>query len=879
MFVARVKNVLSADTVVLVPLKPQCPAPERTLTLSHVRGELYAAKEAVRRLLLGKEIKFKANYKAPSGHEFGDIATPLFGSMVEYGLEQGWFKLRDGGDDDELRGFEDKARTNAVGVWAGAGEPQLVELDELLVAKSQRAPITTVVERVISGDRVMARIVVNKTQHVVTPLLLAGVKCPRTDDATQAPALTQVAHEAKQLVELKLMTTAAIKCRIVGELQTGVPVAVFEHPSGNSIHEALLEHGLAEVVDWQSSLLGLETMARLRKAEQTARALARGVFVGNAGVSHATAVNSAVPSAASGELKVGATLNASVARVITADTLVLRLGAKEATVQLSSIRAPRANDPVFESAQDRVAMVNTAREFVRNLSIGKLGQVYVDGVRLANRDMGLEERFVVSLNLNGRDLSEAIVSAGMATVIKHNRATAHERSLNWDRLVELEQEQIKLAKNGVYSGGNPKVLKAALRVVDALENLAKAKTFFNGLRQRGRGSGFHVEYILSATRVKLYHPREGLKLTLLLGGLAKGELAEALQYMNQRFLQRSVEFEVYDQDRVGGFIGNLFALNKALEPVQVQLLLQGLVKIHDTALHANPFALAMKRAEEEAQDHQRGVWAGYDRSAAQVTTKLAQTTLAAKPQFFDAEVTHVDDEGVVHFQICDGPTAAKFGEFKRQFADFHAQQPSASANSPDLPHNLAKPAKKGDLVSAKFSENGKYYRAKVLSFDRATNKFEVKHIDFGNVDHVALSGLRALPAKFGVQQWPVFAHTGVLQNLRLPPTRPTDYLTDALYALEELCYDKKLVVSGVPSRTPGVEYETVLYDAQQSLTNPDYTINTELVLQGWAVVDTRKTSPLTKSYDDSIKAAQETARTRHLGCWEFGDVTFDDDLE
>jgi staphylococcal nuclease domain-containing protein 1 len=871
MFVARVKNVLSADTVVLVPLKPQCPAPERTLSLSHVRAELYAAKEAVRLLLLGKEIKFKVNYKAPSGHEFGDIATPLFGSMVEYGLEQGWFKLRDGGD-DELRGFEDKAHTNAVGVWAGAAEPLLIELDELLVAKSQRAPITTVVERVISGDRVMARIVVNKTLHVVTPLLLAGVKCPRTDDATQAPALTQVAHQAKQFVELKLMTTAAIKCRIVGELQTGVPVAVFEHPSGNSIHEALLEHGLAEVVDWQSSLLGLETMARLRKAELTARAMARGVFVGNAGVSHASAVSS-------GELKVGTTLTATVAKVITADTLVLRLGAKEATVQLSSIRAPRANDPVFESAHDRVAMVNTAREFVRNLSIGKLAQVYVDGVRLANKELGLEERFVVTLKLNGRDLSEAIVSAGMATVIKHNRATAHERSLNWDRLVELEQEQIKLAKNGVYSGGNPKVLKVALRVVDALENLAKAKTFFNGLRQRGRGSGFHVEYILSATRIKLYHPREGLKLTLLLGGLAKGELAEALQYMNQRFLQRAVEFDVYDQDRVGGFIGNLFALNKALEPVQVQLLLQGLVKTHETALHSNPFALAMKRAEEEAQDHQRGVWAGYDRNAAQVTAQLAQTTLAVKPQFFDAEVTHVDDEGVVHFQICDGPTAAKFDQFKREFAAFHAQQPSASANSPDLPHNLAKPAKKGDLVSAKFSENGKYYRAKVLSFDRVTNKFEVKHIDFGNVDHVALAGLRALPAKFGVQQWPVFAHTCVLQNLRLPPTRPTDYLTDALYALEELCYDKKLVVSGVPSRTPGVEYEAVLYDAQQSLTNPNYTINTELVLQGWAVVDTRKTAPPTKSYDDGIKAAQESARAGHLGCWEFGDVTYDDDLE
>ena len=67
LFVAKVKNVLSGDTVVLVPSKTaQFPAPERVLTLSYVRAnDSFAAKEYLRNLLIGKEIKFKVNYKNP----------------------------------------------------------------------------------------------------------------------------------------------------------------------------------------------------------------------------------------------------------------------------------------------------------------------------------------------------------------------------------------------------------------------------------------------------------------------------------------------------------------------------------------------------------------------------------------------------------------------------------------------------------------------------------------------------------------------------------------------------------------------------------------------------------------------------------------------
>lgn len=226
----------------------------------------------------------------------------------------------------------------------------------------------------------------------------------------------------------------------------------------------------------------------------------------------------------------------------------------------------------------------------------------------------------------------------------------------------------------------------------------------------------------------------------------------------------------------------------------------------------------MIKAEDDARNARKGIWNDYDparveKELAESTAKLESVNLAAsKPKFFDIEVVDVEPTtGVLSFHLLDSTTTQNFAQFKQAFQQFHSQMPSASqSSSNDLPFNLVKPPKKNDLVSAKFSENGKFYRAKVINFDKSTGKYEVKHLDFGNIDKVPLSSLRSLPEKFGFSQYPVFAHTTTLQNLRLPPSKPTDYLTDSIYALEDLVYDKKLVISALPGESEA-EYEGVLY--------------------------------------------------------------------
>lgn len=886
--VARVKNVLSGDTVVLVPSKTtQVPAPERILTLSNVRGDSFSAKEYLRMLVIGKEVKFTVHHKAPSGREFGDLHAPVFQSLIEHLLERGMVKLKEGDLDSaaELTAVESKARTANLGVWGNESQPQTVDLTPEVTEKSQKSPVSAVVEKVVSGDRVMARIIVNKGTHVVTPLLLAGIRCPRTDDES---GNSKVANEAKAFVEEKLLsTTAALKVSIVGESQNGVPVALFIHPSGNSIHEKLLENGWAEIVDWQLPLLGSARMGQLRKADQTARALGKGL--------HAALKPKATTSgpATSKLLRPGQTVDqVTIAKVVGADTIVVRLASDdEITVQLASVRAPRPLDTtITTNAQLQQSLVSSAREFVRVFAIGKTAVMHIDALRAANKELGFDSRFLVRLEIGGNDLAEAVVNNGWATVIRHNKATSGERAMNWDRLIELEEEQRKLGKKGVFFAGDiAKVVTVSPRVVDASENVTKAKTFLSGFKQKGRISGgYYVEFVLSVNRVKLFNPKEGTKLTLVLGGLASkkdSEYAQAgLKYMNKRHLQRPVEFEIYDTDKVGSFIGNLFANSKALVPVQISLLEQGLVAVHEPSLRFNKFGSDMEKAEEAAQTAKKGMWANYDAVAEKAAieanaARLSSMSLEAnKPKFLDIEVTDIDPTGILSFQRLDAETEGRFTTFKKKFADFHAQPASASESSADLPHNLTKNPKKNELVSAKFSDNGKYYRAKVLSFDRPSGKFEVKHIDFGNIDKVALSGLRVLPAQFGVAQYPAFASTARLHGLVLPPTKPTDYLTEALYALEDLAYDKKLVLSAVPSSVPGVDYDGLVYDAQQSLKDAGYTINNQLVADGWALVDKEaRNHPHLKDTYQQFATSQEKARSGHLGCWEFGDITFDED--
>lgn len=860
-FIAKVKNVISGDTLVLIPTKSTAvPVPERILTLSYVRAEDYASKEFLRNLLIGKDIKVNVEFKNPTtGREFGDALAPIFKSLVEFLLSKGLVKLKenfsekDGDIYYELTEVQNSAKLNNFGLWGETVKINQVELNEEIVQQSRSQPLKLVVEKVVSGDRVSARIFVNEHEHVVTQLLLGGIKSPRTDD----PLQVKVANQAKQFVEEKLLTTKAeLSVTLIGESQTGVPIGTIHHGSGNNIHQKLLELGLAEVVDWQSTLIGAAAMTVLRKAEQTAKSLGRGIYASPTDKKAPVAV---VPTQST--FKVGSTIEVQISKIISGDTFNVRLNNVEHTVQLASIRSPRPSESTLgANPEQQKALIATVREFVRSHVIGKTGTLYIDGHREAKDNF--DARFMVSFKYGNQDLSELLVKKGLSSVIRHNKATTGERSLNWDKLVEIEEES-KQAKVGIFntSGKIDKLLTVGTRIVDASENSTKSKTFLNSFL-KGRITGYHVEYVNSINRVKLFNPKEGLKLSLIFGGLERSN--EGLDFLNKKILQRQVEFDVYDIDRTGGFIGNLY-FNSDL-PIQVDLLELGLVKVHEIAVNSNPNSASLLKSEKSAREKKVGIWKDY---TPQDLPKLEDLALE-KPKFFDVEVVDVSSSGVLSFQYT--LEKAKFASFKKEFDSFNAQIPLASPNS-DSPYNLTKVPKKGDLVAAKFSENGKYYRARIIAFDKTANKFDVKHIDFGNIDSVGLKSLRVLPSKFNTLTYPAFVNTATLQNVALPP-KLTDYLTEAIYALEDLVFDKKLVISALKGNS--ADFDVVLYDAEKSLKDEKYTINSLFVESGWGIVDKKNVRPVVKDYVGKLADVEKEAKRKHLGVWEFGDVDYDE---
>jgi staphylococcal nuclease domain-containing protein 1 len=56
--------------------------------------------------------------------------------------------------------------------------------------------------------------------------------------------------------------------------------------------------------------------------------------------------------------------------------------------------------------------------------------------------------------------------------------------------------------------------------------------------------------------------------------------------------------------------------------------------------------------------------------------------------------------------------------------------------------------KAGDLVSAKFSSDGAWYRAKVRRASSIKKEAEVVFIDYGNLDTVGFKDIRPLDAQF-----------------------------------------------------------------------------------------------------------------------------------
>jgi len=883
-FAAKVKNVLSGDTLVLSPVGGKSHQ-ERILTLAHIQAprlqsnEKYAfeSRELLRKLLVGKPIRFWVMYEGRTGdREFGDVSSPVFSSLIQYVLEKGGARLRgnlgSGKADEEdpemekLRDAEALAKKEKVGMWSSDVEP--IEMasrpTEAQVSRSAVRAIPAIVERVISGDRVIARLLLGGSprQQAVIPVLIAGIKCPRTGGKDGEPS-EPYADGAKFFVEDRLLGTQVGVC-VLGESASGVLIAKIVHPSGN-ISDRLLEEGYAEIADWQSEMIGSKGMAVLRKAERSAMGAGKRLWKASKEKRQLEKDSAGVGEA---KLSAGGSFSATVVRVISADTLELESKAGKSIVcQLAYLRGPRQSD------EKTSAFVDAAREFVRGKVIGKKVRCTVEFVRPATDQF--EERPMVTIVHHGsKNLSEEIVSAGLAYVLRR-RADGSEFPEYWDRMVEQEAEA-KKQHVGFY--GEPPETR---RVVDASESSAKAHRYLFTLEHHGRVAGI-VERALSPTRFRVDVPAESVRLVLVLGGL-EGHSADdrdrdsdlnkkAFALTARKTTQRDVSIEVYGVDRQGGFIGNLYLAGSSA-PFQVSLLEDGFAKCHERSVAQTHHGDELLAAESAARSAQKGVWQNYDEAAeAEANLESLQQGVAALKivkKYYDAKVSEVFADGRVAIQFLDSQRL-KLKAFMQKFHAASSSWPALSANP-----------RRGQIVASKFSQNGKYYRGKVLGRGSNPGEYQILQIDYGTIETLKLSDLKEIVgSEFSATTYKPQAHIVQLSLISFPPESQPEYRQEAQYYLEDKVLDQQVVACETfANPAAGVEMDVELYDTAAIAKDPDWSINKELVQKGWAIVKKHHLASFEKALQGERSALlklENTARATHAGCWEYGDVEDDD---
>ena len=146
----------------------------------------------MRELLVGKVVQFQVLYAIPTGakREYGIVKVPGANGkeLPELCVSEGWAKVReDAGRRDEsedaavllnsLRELESHAKSESKGVWAGDDKINMayeVKDPQELLDSLKGTPIDSVVEKVLSGDRFLIRLLISPKKHVQT-LVVAAV--------------------------------------------------------------------------------------------------------------------------------------------------------------------------------------------------------------------------------------------------------------------------------------------------------------------------------------------------------------------------------------------------------------------------------------------------------------------------------------------------------------------------------------------------------------------------------------------------------------------------------------------------------------------------------------------------------------------------------
>ncbi|XP_030639372.1 staphylococcal nuclease domain-containing protein 1 isoform X3 [Chanos chanos] len=886
-----VKMVLSGCAVIVRGQPRGGPPPERQINLSNVRAGALArraaqgqtetkdtpdepwafqAREFLRKKIIGKEVCFTVEIKTPQGREYGMVylgkdtsGENIAESLVAEGLATVRREGLRGNNPEQARlcDLEDQAKASKKGIWSEGGGAHTIrdlkysiENPRNFVDSHHQKPVNAIIEHVRDGSVVRALLL---PDYYLVTVMLSGVKCPtfkREADGTESPE--PFAAEAKFFTESRLLQRDVQI--ILESCPNQIILGTILHPNGN-ITELLLKEGFARCVDWSMAVY-TQGAEKLRAAERSAKE--RKVRIWKDYVAPTANLD-----------QKDRQFVAKVMQVVNADAIVVKLNSGEyKTIHLSSIRPPRNEGEEKNKDKDKrfrplydIPYMFEAREFLRKKLIGKKVNVTVDYIRAATTATetgtipAFPERTCATVTIGGINIAEALVSKGLATVIRY-RQDDDQRSSHYDELLAAEARAIKNGK-GLHSKKEVPIH----RVADISGDTQKAKQFLPFLQRAGRSEAV-VEYVFSGSRLKLYMPKETCLITFLLAGIecprssrnipggmqvAEPFSEEAMLFTKELVLQREVEVEVESMDKAGNFIGWLHIEGVNLS---VALVESALSKVHFTAERKcvlNRIWSLIKR--HSLRGKELGcLWANYEEKPTEEVAQLSEEKERVA-NYRPVYVTEITD--TLHFYTQDVETGAQLENLMETMrAEIAAQPPVEGSFTP----------RRGDYCIAKFAD-GEWYRARVEKVESAA-KVHVFYIDYGNREVVSSTRLAALPPAFSTRTLPAQATEYTFAFIQVP--QDEDARADVVDCVVRDIQNTQCLLN--------VEYGGASCPhVTLQFTDSKDDVGLGLVKEGLVMVEVRKEKHLQKMVTEYLNG-QESAKSARLNIWRYGDFRADD---
>lgn len=883
-----VKQILSGDSVI-IRAAVGAPPPEKQLSFSSIiapklarraignseetKDEPFAweAREFLRKKLIGEEVWFTAEKPPNATREYGTVflgkdfnsAENITESLVSEGLVT---VRREGNRNSpeiaRLSELEDAAKAAGKGKWGeNAGNVRdikwSVENPRNFVDKFGGKPVKAVIEHVRDGSTVRAFLLPD-FYHVT--LMISGIRCPGfkldNDGKPDPNAKVPFAEEARYFVEIRLLQR---EVEIVLEsVNNNNFVGTILHPKGN-IAEALLKEGFARCVDWSMAFMK-SGADKLRAAERMAKESRIRLWKD---------WQSTGPQITGKEKE----FTGTVMEIINGDALVIKLNNGQLKkVFLASIRPPkepgRTMDEEGKTAPRPkgfrplydIPWMYEAREFLRKKLIGKRVNVVIDYIQPAKDSF--PEKICCTVSIGGVNVAEAMVSKGLATVIRY-RQDDDQRSSHYDDLLAAETKATK-SQRGIHA----KKDIPAHRVIDISGDAGKAKQFLPSF-QRAQRIDAIVEFVASGSRLRIFVPKDHCLCTFLLAGIncprgarpgingapaSEGEPFgdEALAFTKERCLQREVSVQVESQDKAGNFIGWLWIENINLS---IALVEEGLAAVHPTAERSEHFR-ALKSAEDSAKEKRLKRWLNHVEDDKEEVQRIEEDkVIERKINYEEVLVTEVTPE--LHFyaqNVEQGPKVESLHNKFRQ--EFQANPPLAGAYTP----------KRGDICAAKFSLDDQWYRAKVEKVSGPN--VSVLYIDYGNRETLNSVRCASLPSVYCSEK--PYAQEYTLACVNIP--KDPEYAEMALKYLREDT-DGRTLHLNVEYRVQGSPPAATLSDP-----NTKEDIVKALIAEGVLLVENRRERRLQKLLAEYM-GSQDAAKKSHMNIWQYGDITDDDAKE